>query len=63
MAEETIKTNKEAKFSIEQLRMHCQELFGVSHMIFDGAFFDASGEITKKEAKGRIATWLKKEVK
>ena len=51
------------KFPISQLRAHCQELFGVSPVVFDGAFFGAQGEMTKDEAKKRIDAWLKKEVK
>lgn len=54
---------EEAKFPIEQLRAHCQELFDVSQMVFDGALFGAQGELTKKEAKKQIESWLKKEVK
>lgn len=51
------------KFPIEQLRTHCQNLFGISQVVFDGAFFDTEGEMTKEEAKKRIDSWLKKEVK
>jgi hypothetical protein len=54
---------EETKFPIEQLRAHCQKLFGVSQVVFDGAFFDAQGEVTKKEAMEHIASWLGKEVK
>ena len=54
---------EETKFPIAQLREHCQELFGVSQIIFDGAFFDAKDEMTKKEAKEHIESWLGKEVK
>ena len=54
---------EETKFPIAQLRAHCQELFGVSQVVFDGAFFDVDGEIAKKEAKKKIDAWLKKEVK
>jgi hypothetical protein len=58
-----LKMAEETKFPIAQLRAHCQELFGVSQVVFDGAFFDVDGEIAKKEAKKRIDAWLKKEVK
>ena len=52
---------KEEKFPIDQLRKHCEELFGVSQIIFDGAFFCAQGEFTKEEAAKRITEWLGKE--
>ena len=55
--------SEETKFPIAQLRAHCQELFEVSQVVFDGAFFEMDGEITKKEAKKKIDSWLKKEVK
>jgi hypothetical protein len=54
---------EEIKFPIAQLRAHCQELFDVSQMVFDGALFNGEEEMTKKEAKKCIDTWLKKEVK
>lgn len=47
------------KFVKEQLRAHCQELFGVSPMVFDGALFDVRDEMTKDEAKRFIQAWLK----
>lgn len=53
----------EEKFPIDQLRKHCEELFGVSPVIFDGAFFNAKGEFSKTEAKKKIDDWLKKEVR
>ncbi len=51
------------KFPIDQLRTHCQKLFDVPQMVFDGALFDEQGEMTKDEAKEKIETWLQKEVK
>ena len=51
------------KFPIDQLRAHCQKLFDVPQMVFDGALFGEQGELTKDEAKEKIETWLKKEVK
>jgi hypothetical protein len=54
---------EKVKFPIEQLRAHCQELFEISQVVFDGAFFDVKGDMTKEDAKKRIDSWLKKEVK
>ena len=51
------------KFPVDQMRAHCQKLFNVSQMVFDGALFGAQGEMTKDEAKKQIESWLKKEVK
>lgn len=63
LKKEGYKLAEKTKFPIEQLRAHCQELFEVSQVIFDGAFFDAKGDMTKEDAKKRIDSWLKKEVK
>ncbi|MGG3801791.1 hypothetical protein [Metabacillus fastidiosus] len=55
---------EEPKFYIHELREHSQEIFSVKPEILDGALFDYKDiKITKNEAKKRIESFLKKEVK
>lgn len=53
------------KFTLEALRKHRLELFGVNACAFDGATceLDAAGEYTVEEIKNTIERWGKKEAK
>lgn len=49
----------EKKFSVENLRKHCTELFGITQSTFDGALYGVKEkELTVSEAKTIIDTWL-----
>lgn len=50
------------KFTLEQLRAHCFEIFGISVSTFDGAISGVTGEHTIEEIKALIEKWGKKEV-
>lgn len=52
------------KFLIEKLRAGCIELFGVTSSTFDGAFYGCTEtEMSIKDAKARINSWLGKEAR
>lgn len=51
----------EPKFSVERMRAHCMELFGVSSTTYAGATAGMEGEYTIREMKDHIEAWSKKE--
>ena len=51
----------EPKFTVENMRAHCLELFGVSSTTYAGATCGMEGEYTVREMKDHIAAWSKKE--
>lgn len=51
------------KFTVEQLRPHALDLFGVTQSTYAGATHNLDGEYTVDEMKDHINKWLKKEVK
>ena len=51
------------KFTVEQLRPHALDLFGVTQSTYAGATHNLDGEYTVEEMKNHIDKWLKKEVK
>lgn len=51
------------KFTVEQLRPHALELFGVTQSTYAGATHKLDGEYTVEEMKDHISKWLNKEVK
>ena len=53
---------KAEKFSLDNLRDNCYELFGVSTSTFDGATYGLVGEFTVDEMKTKINFWLKKPI-
>ena len=61
---EAVKAEPQAadpKFTIEALRKHCYELFGITSSTFDGATYGLEGPLTKAEAQKAINKWLGKE--
>ncbi|APQ41982.1 hypothetical protein [Clostridium phage A2] len=56
---------KVQKFSIPQLRAHCQQLFQVEEFVFNAAVqsLPPDEELTIKQTSQIIKDWLKKEVK
>jgi len=69
MAKNTTGTTVEAtaagepKYTLDQLRKHTLELFGVETYIFDGATYGMAGEYSVEEIKNTIERWGKKEAK
>lgn len=54
----------EKKYLLNDLREHCQNLFGVKPEVFDGAFYkEKESKVSKEHAKSRIKSFLNKEVK
>ena len=51
----------EPKFTVERMRAHCVELFGVSSTTYAGATAGMEGEYTIREMKDHIEAWSKKE--
>ena len=51
------------KFTVEQLRSHALELFGVTQSTYAGATHNLNGKYTVDEMRDHIGKWLKKEVK
>lgn len=60
----TSQTVEESKFSVKDLKIHSQDLFGISPEVFEGLFSQRTNEVfSKSEAKEIIDKWLKEEVK
>ena len=51
------------KFTVEQLRPHALDLFGLTQSTYAGATHNLDVEYTVEEMKNHIDKWLKKEVK
>lgn len=63
-ADEGIKKADEPKFSLDNLRKHCYELFGVPTVVFAGATAGLEAkEYTVNEIKSAIEKWCRQEVK
>ena len=64
MATKAEQASTEPKFFLHELREHCRTLFDVKPEVFDGVFYNCKeSQITKTEAKKKIDTFLKREVK
>lgn len=57
------KSEKQATFTVEQLRCNCKKLFGVSTTVFDGATSKCTGNYTVDNMRNIIENWLNKKIK
>lgn len=63
-ADEGVKKMDEPKFTLDNLRKHCYELFGVPTVVFAGATAGLEAkEYTVNEIKSTIVKWCRQEVK
>lgn len=61
--EKTKETPNTQKFSVEELREHNLDVFGVTKPVFDGATCGLTGKYTVEKIKSVIKEWQNKEVK